>query len=238
MNTHTFILPSGVSCEIQELTGEHQEIYLTKKYIKDGTNLVKFLSSVVVCIGDKKELTENDILDLLSQDARVIMLEIKKQSLEGEAFEFEYTFEHNGKNFKHPISIDLNEVNIVPCNFQCENYKQVNELKKQKFVLPRSKEEINFQLGDLRLELEQSQKKEVSILHIIESRKPTKTKDKHEIVLDVKKMLAKDIGALATQIRNCEGFVDSIVQFQNPYNDEMTAFDFITIKDFLFQGLL
>lgn len=260
MTTHSFKLLTGVECEITPILGEHRDIFINQKNIKDGTNLIKFLHAIIVRIGTKTNITEQDVLNLLSEDANLILLEARLFDNDFENnFEFEYTFEVNKRKIKHPIQVDLSQIEKRPYRYNPNpqmdatdfaefsdmnftEYSQVLEVVKQKFYLPKMQKFIHFNLLNLGIQKDFSKslsKDNITGLTPLQMRKPTFVGDNGlDITLNLNRVPNSDLTKLQIYINKLEGKVDTIVQINNPYDDdEKITLNLISLPDFLFGGL-
>ena len=94
IDTELIILPSGIECEIQELTADAEQLLTNKADVKSGKWLNKFMAKALVSY-DGKPVPENNgelislFLDMKSGDRNYLLLRIRMQSY-GDEMVFNY----------------------------------------------------------------------------------------------------------------------------------------------------
>lgn len=262
MNTHSFKLITGVECEISPLLGEHRDIFLNRKYIQNGKNMIMLLASIVVRLGSKTNITQDDIRSLLSEDASQILVEARLFDNDFEPnFRIEHIFEgeKEGKKLKRTsfFDVDLTAIESKPYHYfengnfveiKCSEYGEVLEKAVGiPFQLRKSEQMVLFDLLNLRHQeksiLAKQELTPTSMLSIRNLRF-AETTDKR---IDVGKLPNKDISELSQFIKQCEGQFDTIVELDNPLydpesdqsleNQPKKRLPLIGIPDFLFGGI-
>ena len=94
LDTLTIKLPSGIECEIQELTADAERVLTSKADIKSGQWINKFMSKAIISIDGKKYDNQGELisalLDMKTGDRNYLLLRIRMQSYGDEmAFNFE-----------------------------------------------------------------------------------------------------------------------------------------------------
>jgi hypothetical protein len=251
--THIFQLLTGVECEIKYKTGDHQEIFSNKKNISDGSFISKFMASIVVRIGSKRDITEKDIDNLLTADRKKIFCEIHAfESDFDPLFKFTYKYSVGGKQHEREIEINLSEVKETPYHFKtsdgtfepllCAEYSEVLEKREQSYILPKSGKEVFFRMldGNAEKRMKDIDENKLSRITDIALRIPEyKMENGLRARLDLMKARSTDIEALRIEIKKYEGDIDTVVEFDNPHDiGKIVRFDFTTVSDFLFPAVL
>ena len=121
-DTKKIVLPSGIECEIQELTADAERILTNKADIKSGQWINKFIAKALVKINNKPvpsnqgELV-NMLLDMRTGDRNYLLLQIRMQSYGDEmVFNYECPKCHktSGYNFSLQELLDTQELKIYP----------------------------------------------------------------------------------------------------------------------------
>ena len=93
IDTEKIILPSGIECEIQELTADAERILTNKADIKSGQWINKFMSKAIVSIDGKKYDNQGELisalLDMRTGDRNYLLLQIRMQSY-GDEMDFNF----------------------------------------------------------------------------------------------------------------------------------------------------
>lgn len=232
--THIFTLPSGIECEIKELTGKHQRLLTEQKNKSHNDKLSAMLADVIVRVGSETKITEQFVNDMLACDKKMALVEVRQFTMDFEPeFNFIYSYtDSNGKKQEVEMEIPVPEGHfksepvkvlegdeLVPAKY--EEYSALE--KKVQITLPRSKELVEFTMLDGRGEkIGQSTAKNNRSSHtVIEMRNPVYfvKKDNGNTVpvkLNLDKLAYKDIEALRKAIKDYEGRVDTEIMFEHP----------------------
>lgn len=239
MNTHKFMLPSGLPCEVTELLGKHQRILTEQKNKKNGENLNEMIADVIVSIGNQSkaeiraELGENWIKHLLSCDRKKILVEVRQFSTDFDPtfkFTYKYESERDGLQKEEELEAGLEEgFKETPVKMEVEGelidakYERYSDIiKKFTIDLPKSKKTVEFTMLDgfgeeLALKTAKNSRSSHTAIHI---RKPVyldKTaNDVVPIQLNLDSLPLTDIEALRTKIKSVEGQVDTELIFPHP----------------------
>lgn len=246
--THTFKLPSGVECEVKELTGKHQRLLTEQTQKPHGEKLVDMLVDVIVRVGSETTITNEFVNNMLSCDKKAILVEVRQFTLDFEE-EFVFTYKYIDRDGnkqedemtipivkgQFPIkpmlipSIQKNEDTgedervLVPAQFT--EYSEVLEAKKVQITLPRSGELVQFEHLDGKGEIigSSSKKSERSSHTVLKMRKCVRFEKKEKgsipIQLNYDNLSIKDIEFLRSSIKEVEGGVDTEIQFEHPEAD-------------------
>ena len=121
-DTEKFALPSGIECEIQELTAEAERVLTNKADVKSGQWINKFIAKALVKINDKPvpqnqgELI-NMLLDMKTGDRNYLLLRIRMQSYGDEMiFNYECPKCHKTSGYKLNLRemLDNGELKVYP----------------------------------------------------------------------------------------------------------------------------
>jgi hypothetical protein len=224
--------------------------------------MIMLLASIVVRLGSKTNITQDDIRSLLSEDASKILVEARLFDNDFEAiFKIEHIFEgeKDGKKVKRTsfFDVDLSAIESKSYHYfenggfvelKCNEYSEVLEKAVGiPFQLRKAGQTVLFDLLNLRhqekLILAKQDLTPTSMLSIRNLRLVEATDKK----LDVGKLPNKDISDLSQFIKQCEGLFDTIVELENPLYDQEAEFSLenqpkkrlplIGIPDFLFGGI-
>lgn len=252
--THTFKLPSGVECELSELTGKQQRILTEQNKKPHNEKLAEMLASILVRIGTKVNVDEKFIKeDMLICDRNAALVEARQFSLD---FEKEFVFMHTYKGAdgaKHEVEISED---IPDGRFPMHAVKKLNDKKKfvpanyaeysdiEKHItieLPRSKKKVRFTLLDGTGEkIGVSTSKTSRSSHTpIKMRIPVYFEKKEKggeipVSLNLDSLPIKDIEYLRKQIKEYEGRVDTEIIFDHPVEDKNEVLDVISAVAFFF----
>ncbi|MHB9023436.1 MAG: T4 family baseplate hub assembly chaperone [Armatimonadota bacterium] len=78
---YPYTLPSGVPCELRELTGAEEELLTNPKLLKNGDAINQMLRNCLVSLGEKGEVSLTDVLDLLAGDRLFMLVKLRQISL-------------------------------------------------------------------------------------------------------------------------------------------------------------
>lgn len=107
--TETFTLLSGVSCTVQELTGEHEANLTSKKDAVREKALDRMLEDCIIQLGNKDQITINDARRLLDADRKHALIVIRQLSNDYDpVFKFTYEFPvRNGQREKFEYDVNF-----------------------------------------------------------------------------------------------------------------------------------
>jgi len=74
-------LPSGLTCDIRELTGVEEELLTNPRLMRSGDGLNQVLRNCLVRLGEKDEVSVQDVLDLLAGDRLYLLVKLRQVSL-------------------------------------------------------------------------------------------------------------------------------------------------------------
>lgn len=74
-------LPSGLPCEVREMTGIEEEILTNPRLMRSGDGLNQVLRNCLVRLGEQEEVTLQDVLDLLAGDRLYLLVKLRQVSL-------------------------------------------------------------------------------------------------------------------------------------------------------------
>lgn len=125
---HTFTTLSGVSVTVSELTGMHQRYITEKRFQKNGKGFDLLLQDCIIRLGNKTNLTEKDVNNILSGDRKHILVELRQFSLDYQKnFDFDYEWAmKSGHTQKQAYT-----VNFSPEDFPFHPYAWVREAYNQ-----------------------------------------------------------------------------------------------------------
>lgn len=257
-NTHVFTLPSGVECEVEELTGKQQRI-LTEQNGKPHTEkLAEMLASVLVRVGtsfrpDVKFVQE----EMLACDIKFALTEVRQFSLDFEpSFSFMHTYKDvEGNKQEVEIEEDIPEgrfpITTVKKLVTPEgggepelvdaNYTEYADIEKNITVtLPKSGKKVRFTMLDGKGTTigSKTKKNERSSHTTIMMRRPVYFEESGKgnevpIQLNLDSLPLKDIEFLRGEIKKYEGQVDTEIMVERPDSDTRPANEKDMIVDVL-----
>lgn len=109
--TTTVTLPSGTEAEIREFSGRDENIMSNEKFMRAGRVIDMVLTNVIRRYGDKENLSEAFVLDMLSADRAAALVEARRLTY-GDQVKGEAPCPHCNE----PIEIDVNldELELIP----------------------------------------------------------------------------------------------------------------------------
>lgn len=230
MNTHKFTLPSGVSCEVKELTGKHQRILTEQKSKKIGENLNEVLVDVIVSVGTKLDIDLEFVQKMLSADKKKILVEVRQFSNDNDPL-FKFNYEYLGTNAKgeeekmsEPMEVNLE--GGFPAKQYHKQWTEYADIERDVTItLPKSGQVVKFRMLDGEGESvgAATKKAERSTHTALEMRFPRfmqKTSaDTIPVKLNLDTLAIKDIEYLRAQIKEKEGQVDTEIMIKHPEAD-------------------
>lgn len=256
MNTHKFKLPSGVECEVKELTGKHQRILTEQKNKKMGENLNELIQDVLVRIGSITKIDAKLVTDLLASDRKAILTQVRQFTMDFDTvFKFTYDYvDRENKKQKYELEIDLTDnFPIKPLlvekdgEWVAAEYSEYSEVnKKVTLVLPKSKKEIQWTILDGMGESigMATAKSDRSSHTAIKMRNPVELVPTDNgftpIQINLDTLGIKDIEAIRGDIKRVEGDIDTVIQFAHPeaetkpQNEKTVEIDVLSVLAFFF----
>lgn len=130
---YKYELPSGTEVELREMTGAEEELLTNARLIRSGDAINQVLRSSIVRLGESAEVTEKDVLDLLSGDRLFILVKLREISL-GSEIVLELVCPNASCRETNLMEVDLAEVKV-------SKYTADREFL---FDLPASKRKVRF----------------------------------------------------------------------------------------------
>lgn len=250
MNTHIFKLPSGVECEVKEMTGKHQRILTEQKSKKLGENLNELLADVIVRVGTNKSIDLAFVKEMLACDRKKALTEVRQFTMDFDpVFKFTYDYtDQLGTKQKHPLEIDLSEgfptttlkVDDGKGNLVDAAYKEYDEIQRDiKVKLPRSGKEVVYNLLDGRGEQvgvntsKNSRSSHTAILMRSPREFHKTANDSVPVQLNLDNLSIKDLEFLRSHIKEREGQVDTEIMFEHPEAETKPASEKEVVVDVL-----
>lgn len=256
MNTHIFKLPTGVECELKELTGKQQRILTEQKNKKLGENLTDMLMSILVRVGTVTEITNDFMGKLLTCDRKKMLTEARQFTMDFDPnfkFGYEYVNRDNIKvtfDYEQELSDGFPTKNLLvekAGTWVDATYTEYSEVDKFMFTkLPKSGRVVRWSLMDTKAEnLMHSIKKADRSSHTaIQLRNPCEmvladnATVPIQVNLDELKIL--DIEHLRAEMLRIDGQVDTEIMFEHPEaetkpsNERMVTLDLLSTINFFF----
>lgn len=250
--TKDITLLSGISCTIQEMTGESEFFLTNEKYKAKGKGLIALMLDCITRIGDRTTVSEKDIRRMLSGDRKKALIEIRQLSNDYDPeFKFKYEFGNTGglrEKFEYNVTFDEKSFPDKPYAHQYNNLAEIN--REIEFTLPRSGKVVTWKMLDVETESDHDALYDVegrSSLTMLELRDPiyfiddvdgTNQKVKRPVKLDLRKQSWKDLDALRKNILDTEGNVDTLLTIAHMTNKEKEArIDLLSVAAFFFPSL-
>ena len=222
--TTVFTMPSGVECEVREMTGKEQRLLTEQDGKKFAAKLNDVLRNIIVRVGNKTHLTDEDITTLLSEDRKCILWNARMFSVGEDKFTFEYKYiDKDRKEQVLPLEVDLNdEQPDKPYKKQWSSLETIE--KKVLITLPRCGKKVQFTMLDgLGEGVGASTKKsELSSHTPIYMRCPVEFmptqdgKTETPLKLNLDKLSLVDIEFLRSSIAEHEGKFHTELRFEHP----------------------
>ncbi len=130
---YKYELPSGTEVELREMTGAEEELLTNARLIRSGDAINHLLRNCIVRLGDATEVTDKDVLDLLSGDRLFILVKLREISL-GNEVDLELSCANSSCRETNLLAVDLSEVKAT-------KYGTDREFV---FELPASKRKVHF----------------------------------------------------------------------------------------------
>ena len=108
---HTFKLPSGKEIEIREMSGLEEKLLRDRKLVTKGIAFDRVMSACTKRIDDNCEVSEKDILNLISIDRSYLLLELRKLTY-GSEIEVEQNCRECGELVRE--TFDLGDITMIP----------------------------------------------------------------------------------------------------------------------------
>ncbi len=130
---YKYELPSGAEVELREMTGAEEELLTNARLIRSGDAVNQVLRNCIVRLGESTEITDRDVLDLLSGDRLFILVRLREISL-GNDLILELACPQASCREANLLEVDLAEVKV-------SKYTVDREFV---FELPASKRKVRF----------------------------------------------------------------------------------------------
>lgn len=250
METKKIKLLSGVDCEITKFKGKHQRYFTQEEYKKDGKGVNLAISDIIVKLGSKNGVTEEEAEKMLSGDRKKIMIQARIFSLKRhKTFKFDYKYENeDGKMVTESMELDVdaNDFETIPYKQQFSEYDEIWELIKSRkwgnITLEDSKLEVFFLPidGTAENKIHNTSKKTRSSHTLINAHVPVylhkKKSDKEGALINVNldNLSMDDIEDLRVAIKAEEGFQETKAIFENPETMIDEEVDVLGIAAFFF----
>jgi hypothetical protein len=260
-DVHEFVLPSGVKCGVTDLYGKHQRILTQGSNIgkRFNENLSTILADVMVYLGEIKNVTIEDVNEMLDCDRRAALCEVRQFSLDfnpNVAFNYEYTDEDTNRKIVFPVEIDLSKDDgrfpfvpvkvynkdgeLVPVVYS--KYSDVIKNKNRIVTLPKSKKEITFimldgkgnEVGAAIKKKDRSSHSPIKMRRPIEYIPSSDGKNSTPVQVNLDTLKFKDVEHLRGEIRKLEGRVDTEVALKHPDTGEDIFLDILGVVAFFF----
>lgn len=231
--TLKFHLPSGRSCEIQELPAEAERVLTDKALVKSGRWLNKFISYALVSLDDKP-VSSNEgerialLLDMLSGDRNYLILRIRMQNY-GDTMMFNYQCPKCGKTFGYSVNLkdmlDDGTLKIYP-------YDENVPLKVETRA---GIAEIDYMTG--REEQWLADQKDLNLIHIAMAA----CKKFNGEIPDIKtfgKLYVKDLSKIREASNNLKGGLDPSIELDCPDCDNSYSIMMYQIPDFFIPSMM
>lgn len=239
--TKVFKMPSGVECEVKEMTGKEQRILTEQDGKKFGDKLNAVLLSVVVRIGSKKVVSEDDIKKLLSEDRKCILWECRMFSVGEDKFTFSYNYV-DGNNKEQTMNLDVDLEDREPVKPYKTQYSELDEIEKDVFItLPRSGKKVRFtmldgvgeSIGALMNRKQLSSHTPIMMRRPVEFVKTNEGKTETPVKLNLDTLSLVDVEYLRKSIYENEGKFPTELKFEHPEADSKPVSERYVVTDLL-----
>lgn len=116
---YPFTLPSGIPCEIRELTGAEEELLTNPKLLKNGDAINQVLRNCLLSLGEKTDVSMTDVLDLLAGDRLFLLVKLRQVSL-GDEMTVTLICPNPQCQATNQVTIHLDDLPVTPYTEQRE----------------------------------------------------------------------------------------------------------------------
>lgn len=197
---YTFKLPSGNEIVLKEMTGVEEELLTNQRLIRSGDAVNHVLKNCILKLGDKENITMEDVLSMLSGDRLFALVRLRQVSL-GDIVEINLSCANQICRKACNVAINIDDLPITP-------YSDRREFE---FTLPSSGDTIRFGYltGHKEKQLALLPEPTISsamLIRILEIN--GKSPDKKV----VSEMSLRDRTALRTEMAKVDGGIDTVIE--------------------------
>ena len=109
---YPYTLPSGIFCQLRELTGVEEELLTNAKLLRSGDAINMILRNCMLQLGDKSDVSINDVLDLLAGDRLFILVKLRQISL-GDEMTLKLTCPNSNCQGISQVPVNLEELPVT-----------------------------------------------------------------------------------------------------------------------------
>jgi len=110
---YLFTLPSGLDCELREMTGVEEELLTNERLLKSGDAVNMVLRNCLLRLGEQTSLTMEHILGLLSGDRLFLLVKLRQVSL-GDEVTVALTCPNRVCRNSEQLVVNLEELPVIP----------------------------------------------------------------------------------------------------------------------------
>lgn len=108
-----YTLPSGIPCELCEMTGAEEELLTNAKLLRSGDAINQVLRNCLVRLGEQTEASITDVLDLLAGDRLFILVKLRQISL-GDEMTLRLTCPNTNCQGTNLVPVNLEDLPVNP----------------------------------------------------------------------------------------------------------------------------
>jgi hypothetical protein len=197
---YTFELPSGVEIVLREMTGVEEELLTNQRLIRTGDAVNQVLRNCIVKLGEKENLSTDDVLSMLSGDRLFALVRLRQVSL-GDEVELDLGCPNQTCRKRCIVNVDIEKLTV----------SHYNEKREFEFRLPGSGVVVRFGYLDGHKEKRLASLDEPSISAAMLARIidiDGKSPDKKA----VNAMSLRDRNALRSEMARVDAGVDTVVE--------------------------
>lgn len=116
---YPFTLPSGIPCDLRELTGAEEELLTNPKLLKSGDAINQVLRNCLLSLGDTTEVSMTHVLDLLAGDRLFLLVKLRQISL-GDEMTVTLICPNPPCQATNQVAINLDDLPVTPYTEQRE----------------------------------------------------------------------------------------------------------------------
>jgi hypothetical protein len=110
---YPFVLPSGVACELREMTGAEEDILTNARLMRQGDGINQILRNCLVLLGETTEVTMTDVLDMLAGDRLFLLIKLRQVSL-GDEVRVTMPCTNPSCLYENQACINLEDLEVTP----------------------------------------------------------------------------------------------------------------------------
>jgi len=198
---HEFELPSGLTVELRELTGNEEEILSDERQMRDGTGLNRALRNCIVRLGDNESVSERDVQAMFTGDRQAALVRLRQITF-GDELELSLVCANTKCGAENIIVVNLAEAEQKPYAPEREH----------SFTLPGCRQVVVFGYSTGEHELRLSKLKDDADIHSLMLMRIVSVDGNPPSRKSVRDWSANDIKHLRNKINSVDGDIDTTIK--------------------------